>query len=99
METTPPSSSAGPDVPPQLAKWARVRALGRLRFVLVQGCLMFGVSVATLTSLWDYVWLDAFSWPVAFTKLPMWLAAGAAWGLWMWLAMEKNWRKHVGDAK
>lgn len=98
MDASPTSSPAGPEVPPQLAKWARIRGLGRLRFVLVQGCLMFGVSIATLTSLWDYVWLDAFSWSAAASKLPLWLAAGAAWALWMWFAMEKNWRKHVGGA-
>lgn len=96
MTDHPPSHPGAPDVPPQLAKWAQIRALGRLRFVLVQGCVSFGLPVAALTSLWDYVWLDAFTWTATVAKLPMWIAAGAVWALWMWHAMEKRWRMHVG---
>lgn len=97
MADTPSSSPTPPDVPPELQKWAQVRALGRLRFVIVQGCVYFGVSIAAVTSLWDYVWLDAFTWTAAFVKVPMWLAAGTAWALWLWHTMEKRWRQHVGS--
>lgn len=58
--------------------------------------IAFGVPVAALTSLWDLVWLDAFTWTATFAKLPMWIAAGGVWALWMWHAMEKRWRQHVG---
>lgn len=97
MTESPSTSPGAPDVPPQLQKWAQIRALGRLRFVLVQGCVSFGVPVAALTSLWDLVWLDAFTWTATFAKLPMWVAAGGVWALWMWHAMEKRWRQHVGS--
>ncbi len=81
----------------QFAKWARTRGHGLLRFVLVQGMLLWGVGTAILFSLFEslvcgYKMSDCLS--VSIVIFPL---GGVAWGVAMWFVMESKYKKQIAS--
>ncbi|EQD40133.1 conserved hypothetical protein, membrane, partial [mine drainage metagenome] len=73
------------------AKWERVRAKGKRRFVLMRGVLMWGLGTAILSSvLLEIEGVQSFHlWPGLPGVVLMFLFGGYFWGSWMWNAMER----------
>ena len=80
------------------AKWVQVRNRGMLRFVLVQGCLAWGLGTAVLCSLlmWTFTDVDITRFaPVALVAFP---AGGLLWGAAMWWIVEYLYARHMRRA-
>ena len=91
--------------PKELARWEKVRARGKRRFVLLWGVAAFGGLMFLFTAAADF--------PSEFSGMPFWFRLadflttfvimgpllGAVWGLLFWYCMEKRYLKHVRKAQ
>ena len=67
----------------ELKRWEQSRQKGMLRYVLVQGVLAWGATMFVLTSSRLPVWQSAL----------LWTAAGAAYGICVWLVQERRYAR------
>lgn len=77
----------------ELERWAKSRKGGMLRYVLLTGVVSYGVPMFVIMT---------FFGPHSKLSVPqnagLWLAAGAVFGITMWLVQEHRYRKASGDA-
>ena len=85
----------------QRARWEKIRAKGKWRFVLVWGVLVIGGLAFLISAMVNF--------PGEFTGRPLWFrladfvltfvimcpVCGGLWGLWMWAWNEKTYLKHL----
>ena len=89
----------------QLARWGRIRAGGRTRFVLIWGVLVFGIGLYLLSDgLWYLLnpdgnlfnssqhWLK-----VEASAFVLHLVGGVLFGLLVWWYSEREYVKHTGN--
>ena len=73
-------------------RWARIRAQGRLRYVLLNGVLLYGLPMFLIMT---YV-IPHPRLSVAQSALLWGPLAGAGYGLGMWIVQERRFRKVAG---
>ncbi|RMF07330.1 MAG: hypothetical protein D6762_07765 [Candidatus Neomarinimicrobiota bacterium] len=75
----------------QLAKWAEIRRMGRMKFIWFRGVLVWGVSTAILWSLFMMA-LPYFHElrPSLGTAIILFPIGGYFWGVWVWKFAEKQ---------
>ena len=73
------------------AKWERVRARGKRRFVLTRGVLGWGVSTGILVSALEGVQTPSF-WLHLIASLLVFPAGGYFWGTWVWDILEPQYQ-------
>ncbi len=81
-------------------KWQELLALGRWRFVLVRGVLVFG-GFCFLAMTWfllqDPDSLRISAEMVVLSNLATWACAGAIWGEIIWWGTSKSYAERFGD--
>jgi hypothetical protein len=73
----------------QAERWRKTREMGRRRYTMVYGMLLWGISSGLL-------WAIAMSWMVGWDRLPLYLLGaligfpigGVLWGRLMWRILE-----------
>jgi hypothetical protein len=73
----------------QAARWRKTRQIGRGRYTLIYGVLLWGLSSGV-------IWAVAMSWMMGWERLPIYLVgavvafplAGTLWGRLMWRILE-----------
>lgn len=76
------------------AKWERVRAKGKRRFVLMRGVLGWGLGTAILSSvLLAIEGVPSFHlWPGLPIAVLVFAAGGYFWGSWVWDILERQYQ-------
>jgi hypothetical protein len=77
----------------QLERWAKMRRLGRTRFVIYYGVLAWGVGTGVFVSIllgWLQGWNDFGMWlAISMVSFPI---GGIFWAMAMWMFFERIWR-------
>lgn len=76
------------------AKWERVRAKGKRRFVIMRGVLGWGLSTAILSSVLSQIeGVRSFHlWPGLPIAVLVFAAGGYFWGSWVWDILERQYQ-------
>ncbi len=78
----------------RLARWERIRADGRLRYVLRYGMLGWGVTTGLVwAGLMSLIGSAPSPWLYIALGLSLFPLAGVLWGMAMWNWMERHWRR------
>ena len=93
-------------------RWAEVRSHGRLRFIVVRGILMYGVTTGVLFYIvfntivnmksgrqaFDLHWLTEPNYITISILIPFVVVSnGAIWGAFMWRYFENRYKKGTGE--
>ena len=76
-----------------LQNWERTRALGMARYVLVKGVLSYGLTMFIVMTF--IVHRSDLSTRFIALSAVLWLIAGAVFGTFTWLFMERHYRRAV----
>lgn len=82
--------------PEQLEAWARTRAAGKWRFVLVMGVALWGTLMWVFQTFVSRLWrtpLEPLSVAEVLLSALVWAVAGVLFGLFLWAWQEKRWRR------
>ncbi|MBL9206539.1 MAG: hypothetical protein JNN01_15715 [Opitutaceae bacterium] len=84
------------DLPDSLQRWARIRARGRLRYIVLRGMLLWGGTM-TLVMTWIVNRTPGQSptWRTWALSAALWLSAGVVYGWITWILMERKYQKHL----
>lgn len=74
----------------QADQWAKTHAKGRWHFILIQGVLLWGGVTAVLWSAFMSVFSDQGFIGVVVIALPLFMAGGFFWGLFMWRSTHRR---------
>ena len=76
-----------------LRRWANLRERGRRGFVVRRGVLGLGCLMYITMSAWQICWHPGRMVGILLAGVPLWLGAGALWGILTWWAMERACRR------
>ncbi len=75
-------------------RWEKTRTIGKLRFILVYGVVIWGLITAALYSVITYFWQHPEPWYSVFiTSFIVFPVMGIVWGLLVWHFSEKKYLK------
>lgn len=77
----------------QLARWGEIRKRGRLRFVVLNGVLGWGLTTGVLYSVVMALLMGRSLLTLLTYSLVLFPIGGIFFGLWTWHSSEKNWRR------
>ena len=79
-------------------KWEKIRAKGKLNYVLLYGAVLWGLSTAALLTLGLPLLIGAkITWSRALINVILFPLAGIGWGRFTWIVNEKAYRKSKGS--
>lgn len=76
-----------------LRRWDKLRERGRRDFVLRKGVLGWGGWMYVVMSACQVYWHPGHLVGILLFGVPLWLGAGALWGVLTWWAMERAYRR------
>ena len=77
----------------QRAHWEKMRSGGKVRYVIYQGVLGWGLFMAIAMTVYALVARTAEPWLSIAANFVVYPLAGGLWGLWMWSSSERYYRQ------
>lgn len=93
--------------PKRVKKWEEIQKKGKKRFVWINGVSIFGSLMFVFMTIFNYLQdvgfnihaIEEISFKTVLINFIVYLLAGYIFGLLMWSANEKSYKKHIENTK
>ena len=81
----------------QFKAWGLTRAKGKLKFLLINGVLSYGLPMFIMMAFMNKPFADGFTSKAAIVHCIVWPIAGLLFGFIMWLVSEYKYKKELAS--